>query len=163
MKHRIGFNRLGRKPAHRKALHRNLVTSLVRHERVRTTSAKAKEIRRTAEKMITRSKVDSVHNRRIVGKDIKDQEVLAKLFTDLGPTYKNRPGGYTRILKLGPRKSDGAEMVLLELVGRDPETEEPKSGKRSRKRSERSEGQQQAEAEKAAAAEPASDAESEES
>lgn len=163
MKHRIGFNRLGRKPAHRKALHRNLVTSLVRHERVRTTSAKAKEIRRTAEKMITRSKVDSVHNRRIVGKDIKDQEVLAKLFTDLGPTYKNRPGGYTRILKLGPRKSDGAEMVLLELVGRDSETEEPKSSKRSRKRSKGSEGQQQTEADTATAAEPASEAESEES
>ncbi len=163
MKHKIGFNRLGRKPAHRKALHRNLVTSLVRHERVRTTSAKAKEIRRTAEKMITRSKVDSVHNRRIVGKDIKDQEALAKLFTDLGPTYKNRPGGYTRILKLGPRKSDGAEMVLLELVGRDSETEEPKSSKRSRKRSKGSEGQQQTEADTATAAEPASEAESEES
>lgn len=118
MKHKIGYNRLGRKPAHRKSLHRNLVTSLVRHERVKTTVAKAKEVRRTAEKMITRAGEDTVHNRRIVGKDIADQEVLSKLFTDIGPTYKARPGGYTRILKLGARKSDGAEMALLELVDR---------------------------------------------
>jgi len=90
----------------------------VRHERVKTTVAKAKEVRRTAEKMITRAGNDTVHNRRIVGKDIADQEVLAKLFTDIGPTYKTRPGGYTRILKLGARKSDGAEMALLELVDR---------------------------------------------
>ncbi len=164
MKHKIGFNRLGRKPAHRKALHRNLVTSLVRHERVRTTNAKAKEVRRTAEKMITRAKSDSVHNRRIVGKDIKDQEVLAKLFTDLGPTYKSRPGGYTRILKLGPRKSDGAEMVLLELVGRDSEAEESGSGKRSRRRSKRSEERRpQAETGSPVAEAPSSDADSEES
>lgn len=118
MKHKIGYNRLGRKPAHRKSLHRNLVTSLVRHERVKTTVAKAKEVRRTAEKMITRAGNDTVHNRRIVGKDIADREVLAKLFTDIGPSYKARPGGYTRVLKLGARKSDGAEMALLELVDR---------------------------------------------
>lgn len=163
MKHRIGFNRLGRKPAHRKALHRNLVTSLVRHERVRTTSAKAKEIRRTAEKMITRAKADSVHNRRIVGKDIKDQEALAKLFNDLGPTYKNRPGGYTRILKLGPRSSDGAEMVLLELVGRDSEAEEAGSSKRSRKKKKPAESRETEGADQAATAEAPAEPDSEES
>ena len=92
-------------------------TSLLRHERVRTTKAKAREIRRTVEKLITRAKVDSVHNRRTVAKTIQDKEVLAKLFTEIGPRYLDRPGGYTRILKLGFRKGDAAEMVYLELVG----------------------------------------------
>ena len=128
MKHKIGFNRLGRKPAHRKSLHRNMVTSLVRYERVKTTLAKAKEVRRSAEKMITRAKVDSVHNRRIIGRDIQDQEVLAKLFTDVGPGYSNRPGGYTRIVKLGQRHSDGAEMAILELVNRH-ENQDDSAGK----------------------------------
>jgi large subunit ribosomal protein L17 len=117
MKHRVGFNRLGRKPSHRKSLHRNMVTSLFKHERIRTTKAKAQAIRRTAEKMITRAKVDSVHNRRIVGKDLKDKAILAKLFVDIAPRFRERPGGYTRVLKIGPRPGDAAEMVLLELVG----------------------------------------------
>lgn len=116
MKHKIGFNRLGRKASHRKALHRNMATSLFRYERIKTTRAKALAIRRTAEKMITRAKIDSVHNRRIIAKDIQDKEILAKLFTDIGPRFKERPGGYTRILKLGFRQGDAAEMVLLELV-----------------------------------------------
>lgn len=130
MKHRIGFNRLGRKAAHRKAMTRNMVTSLFRYERVRTTKAKALEVRKTAEKMITRAKEDSVHNRRQVGRNIKDKSVLAKLFTDIGPRFKERPGGYTRILRLGPRQSDAAEMVLLELVGQ-PVEEAPKNKKKS--------------------------------
>lgn len=116
MKHKIGYNRLGRSTAHRKAMTRNMLTSLFRHERIRTTKAKALAVRRTAEKMITRSKIDSVHNRRMIGRDIKDKEILAKMFTEIGPRYKERPGGYTRVLKLGPRPSDAAEMVLLELV-----------------------------------------------
>ncbi len=128
MKHKIGFNRLGRKASHRKSLHRNMTTSLLRYERIKTTKAKALAIRRTAEKMITRAKEDSVHNRRIIGKDIKDKEILAKLFTDLGPRYKERPGGYTRILKLGYRQGDAAEMVLLELVEED--VPEQKKGKK---------------------------------
>jgi len=128
MKHKIGFNRLGRKASHRRSLHRNMTTSLFRYERIKTTKAKALAIRRTAEKMITRAKEDSVHNRRIIGKDIKDKEILAKLFTDLGPRYKERPGGYTRILKLGYRQGDAAEMVLLELV--EEEVSEQKKGKK---------------------------------
>ncbi|MFW5826732.1 MAG: 50S ribosomal protein L17 [Alkalispirochaeta sp.] len=116
MKHKIGYNRLGRKTAHRKAMTRNMLTSLFRHERIRTTKAKALAVRRTAEKMITRAKLDSVHNRRIIGKDIKDAAVLAKMFTEIGPRFKERPGGYTRVLKLGPRPSDAAEMVVLELL-----------------------------------------------
>src|SRR6056297_3650975 len=128
MKHKIGFNRLGRKSSHRKSLHRNMTTSLFRYERIKTTKAKALAIRRTAEKMITRAKMDSVHNRRIMNKDIKDKEILAKLFTDIGPRYKERPGGYTRILKLGYRQGDAAEMVLLELV--EEEVAEKKQGKK---------------------------------
>ena len=127
MKHRVGFNRLGRKPSHRKALHRNMVTSLFLHERIRTTKAKAQAIRRTAEKMITRAKVDSVHNRRMVGRDLKDKAVLAKLFVEIGPRFKERPGGYTRMLKIGPRPGDAAQMVLLELVGEAAGTPDAKA------------------------------------
>jgi large subunit ribosomal protein L17 len=126
MKHRIGYNRLGRKESHRKALKRNMVTSLFRHERIRTTKAKAKEIRRVAEKMITRAKIDSVHNRRIIAADIKDKAIVAKLFTEIGPRYTNRPGGYTRILKIGYRNGDAAEVVLLELVAEEDTKVKPK-------------------------------------
>jgi large subunit ribosomal protein L17 len=102
--------------AHRKALHRSMVTSLFRHERIRTTKAKALEIRRTAEKMITRAKVDSVHNRRIVSARLYDEGIVAKLFTTIAPRMKERAGGYTRILKIGERLGDAAPMVVLELV-----------------------------------------------
>ncbi len=116
MKHRRGFNPLQRMAAHRKALHRNMVTSLFRYERVKTTKAKALEVRRTAEKMITRAKVDSVHNRRIVSGRLYNEGIVAKLFTVIAPRMKDRNGGYTRILKLGQRLGDAAQMVILELV-----------------------------------------------
>jgi len=116
MKHRRGFNPLQRMAAHRKALHRNMVTSLFRYERVKTTKAKALEVRRTAEKMITRAKVDSVHNRRIVSGRLYNEGIVAKLFTVIAPRMKDRNGGYTRILKLGERLGDAAQMVILELV-----------------------------------------------
>ena len=116
MKHRRGFNPLGVMAAHRKALHRNMVTSLFRHERITTTRAKAMEIRRTAEKMITRAKIDSVHNRRIVSARLYDEGIVAKLFTTIAPRMKEREGGYTRILKLSERLGDAAPMVILELV-----------------------------------------------
>jgi large subunit ribosomal protein L17 len=93
-----------------------MVTSLFRYERIKTTKAKALEIRRSAEKLITRAKVDSVHNRRIVSSRLSDEGMVAKLFTDIAPRMKERPGGYTRILKLGERYGDAAEVVLLELV-----------------------------------------------
>jgi large subunit ribosomal protein L17 len=102
--------------AHRKALHRSMVTSLFRHERIRTTKAKALEIRRTAEKMITRAKEDSVHNRRIISGRLFDEGIVAKLFTTIAPRMKERNGGYTRIVKLGERAGDAAEVVILELV-----------------------------------------------
>jgi large subunit ribosomal protein L17 len=116
MKHRRGFNPLERMAAHRKALHRSMVTSLFRHERIKTTKAKALEIRRTAEKMITRAKTDSVHNRRIVSARLYDEGIVAKLFTTIAPRMKEREGGYTRILKLGERQGDAAPIVILELV-----------------------------------------------
>ncbi len=123
MRHKAGYNRLGRMPSHRKAMTNNMITSLFRHERIRTTKAKALEVRRRAEKMVTRAKVDTVHNRRTVGKRIHDKGVLAKLFTDIGPRFQTRNGGYTRILKLGPRRGDAAEMVILELVDRGEASE----------------------------------------
>ncbi len=116
MHNRVGFNRLGRKSSHRKALRRNMVTSLFKHERIQTTKAKALEVRKTAEKMITRAKEDSVHNRRIIAKNIQDKDILNKLFTEIAPRFTERPGGYTRILKMGFRQGDAAEMVILELV-----------------------------------------------
>ena len=119
MKHRLGFNRLGRKASHRKALYRTMVTALFRYERIKTTQAKAREIRRVAEKMITRAREDSVHNRRIIARKIGDKGVLAKLFLNIAPRFAERPGGYTRIMKLGRRYGDASEMVLLELVERE--------------------------------------------
>jgi large subunit ribosomal protein L17 len=142
MNNRKGFNRLGRKPSHRNALHRNMVTSLFKYGRIKTTKAKAKEVRRTAEKMVTRAKVDSVHNRRIIAKDIKDKAIVGKLFTEISPKYSTRNGGYTRILKIGYRNNDAAEMVLLELVDRE---EEPK--KKKKKAAEKSEKAKTAEKE----------------
>ncbi len=133
MKHRIGYNALSRKSSHRKALKRNMVTSLFKYERIETTKAKAFEVRRMAEKMITRAKTDSVHGRRIIGKDITDKAILAKLFTEIAPMFKDRKGGYTRILKTGLRQGDAAEMVILELV--EKTTDEKKSKKSTKKSS----------------------------
>ncbi len=126
MHNRRGFNRLGRKASHRKALHRNMVTSLIKYERIETTQAKAKEIRRTAEKLVTRAKVDSVHNRRIVAKTVYEKDIINKLFTEVGPRFTERPGGYTRILKLGKRSGDAADMVILEFLSDEEKTVEKK-------------------------------------
>ena len=116
MKHRIGYNALSRKSSQRKALMRSMVTSLLKYERIETTKAKALEVRKMAEKLITRSKVDSVHNRRVASRYIYDEAVVNKLFKEIGPLFTERNGGYTRILKTGNRLGDAAEMVILELV-----------------------------------------------
>jgi len=116
MKHRRGFNPLERMSAHRKALHRSMMTSLFRYERIKTTKVKALAVRRSAEKLITRAKEDSVHNRRIASGRLYDEAIVAKLFTDIAVRMKERSGGYTRIIKLGERRGDAAEMVILELV-----------------------------------------------
>jgi large subunit ribosomal protein L17 len=139
MKHKRGFNPLQRMAAHRKALHRNMLTSLFRQERIRTTKAKALEVRRTAEKMITRAKEDTVHNRRIVSSRLFDEGIVVKLFTNIAPRMKNRNGGYTRIIKLGERKGDAAELVVLELV--DYKLDTAQSGKKSKKKEEKSKGE----------------------
>ncbi len=134
MNHMKGFNPLSRTSAHRRAMSRNMVTSLLRYERVTTTKAKALEVRKAAEKFITRAKVDSVHNRRIVAKFIADEKVLNKLFTDIGPRMKERKGGYTRILKMGFRQGDAADVVILELVDyKLPENEDAVSAKADKK------------------------------
>jgi len=137
MKHKRGFNPLERMAAHRKALHRSMVTSLFRMERIRTTKAKALSVRRTAEKMITRAKEDSVHNRRIVSSRLFDEAIVAKLFTNIAPRMKERNGGYTRILKLGARRGDAAEVVILELVDYKLDTEEKKKKKKEAKAEEK--------------------------
>ncbi len=123
MRHKVAGKRLGRSTGHRKALRRNLIKDLFRYERIRTTQAKAQAIRGDAERLITRAKkgnnlgnADAVHARRWAAARLNEPEIVKKLFEDIAPRYVDRPGGYTRIIKLGPRKGDAAEMVLLELV-----------------------------------------------
>lgn len=111
-----GYRKLGRKSAHRKAMLRNLVTDLFREERITTTDTRAKEAGRAAEKMITLAKRGDLHARRQIAAYIYDDDIVAKLFNDIVPKYEDRNGGYTRILKLGPRRGDSAELVFLELV-----------------------------------------------
>jgi large subunit ribosomal protein L17 len=119
MRHRVAHRKLGRITPHRIALLRNLATALFERERIRTTLIKAKELRPYAEKLITLAKRDDdrLSARRQVSRDIKDPVVVRKLFDSLGARYSTRPGGYTRILRLGPRRGDGAEMAILELLG----------------------------------------------
>jgi large subunit ribosomal protein L17 len=119
MRHRVAHRKLGRTTPHRRALLRNLATALFEKERIRTTLPKAKEVRSFAEKLITlaRREDNRLHARRQVARDIQNPAVVKKLFDTLGARYATRPGGYTRILRLGPRHGDGAEMAFLELVG----------------------------------------------
>lgn len=123
MRHRLSGRQLNRNSSHRQAMFRNMASSLVRHEIIKTTLPKAKELRRVVEPLITLAKIDSVANRRLAFARTRDKEVVGKLFTELGPRYQERPGGYTRILKCGFRAGDNAPMAYIELVGR-PETAE---------------------------------------
>jgi len=116
MRHRKTGRRLGRNSSHRKAMFRNMATSLVRHETIKTTLPKAKELRRVVEPLITLAKEDGVQNRRLAFDRLRDKAAVGKLFSDLGPRFKERPGGYLRILKLGPRPGDAAPMALVQLV-----------------------------------------------
>ena len=111
-----GYRKLGRSSAHRKAMLRNLVTDLLREGRITTTDTRAKEARRQAEKMITLAKRGDLHARRQVLSYVYDETVVTKLFDEIAPKYEDRQGGYTRILKLGPRRGDNAEQVFVELV-----------------------------------------------
>ena len=116
MRHRKKGRQLSRTASHKKAMLRNMATSLILHERIRTTEAKAKELRPVVEKLITLGGVDDVHSRRRARRMIQDRAVLQKLFDEVGPRFRERPGGYTRILKLGARKGDGAELAIIELT-----------------------------------------------
>lgn len=116
MRHRKTGRQLSRNSSHRKALLQSLTNSLLRYEAIKTTLPKAKELRRVAEPLITRSKEDSVHNRRIAFARLRDETIVAKLFTELGPRYKQRPGGYLRIIKCGFRAGDNAPMAYVSLV-----------------------------------------------
>jgi large subunit ribosomal protein L17 len=118
MRHKVAGRRLGRTTSHRKASMQNMAVSLIKHELIRTTVPKAKELRRVAEPLITRAKADSVANRRIVFSRLRDRDAVQKLFKELGPRYHARPGGYTRILRCGFRPGDSAPMAYVELVGR---------------------------------------------
>jgi large subunit ribosomal protein L17 len=119
MAHRIDGRKLGRPTDHRLALFRNLVTDLLRHEKIITTEAKAKEVRGFAERMITLGKRGDLHSRRQALRFVYDKRVVEKLFGDFAQRYAARPGGYSRIVKLGPRQGDGARMAQLELVGEE--------------------------------------------
>ncbi|THU01029.1 50S ribosomal protein L17 [Lampropedia puyangensis] len=122
MRHRNGLRKLNRTSSHRLAMLRNMSNSLIQHELIKTTLPKAKELRRVVEPLITLAKVDSVANRRLAFDRLRDRDSVTKLFTVLGPRFNTRPGGYTRILKMGFRVGDNAPMALVELVDR-PETE----------------------------------------
>ena len=116
MRHRKSGRKLGRNSSHRKAMFRNMATSLVHHETIKTTLPKAKELRRVVEPLITLAKDDGVANRRLACDRLRDKAAVGKLFSDLGPRFKDRPGGYLRILKTGPRPGDAAPMAIVQLV-----------------------------------------------
>jgi large subunit ribosomal protein L17 len=126
MRHRKSGRKLNRNSSHRKAMFRNMSASLFEHEMIRTTLAKAKELRRKAEPLITLAKEDSVANRRLAFSRLRDRDVVTKLFEELGPRYATRPGGYLRILKCGFRSGDNAPMAIVELVDRPVVAEEVK-------------------------------------
>src|SRR5271167_1216878 len=137
MRHRNSGRQLSRNSSHRHAMLRNMATSLLQHETIRTTVPKAKELRRVVEPLITMAKVDSIGLRRLAHSRLRDDNVVEKLFADLGPRFKARAGGYTRILKMEPRPGDSADMALMQLVDSAPvaaeKAEGSKSGKAPRK------------------------------
>ena len=116
MRHKHGYRKLGRDSAHRRAMLRNLATSLIAHERITTTLPKAKELRGVVEKLVTLGKKGTLHHKRQVGSYLFDKSAVAKVFADLGPRFESRPGGYLRILKRGTRFGDGAKMATIEFV-----------------------------------------------
>jgi|SRR5271165_3735342 len=140
MRHRHSGRQLSRNSSHRQALLRNMATSLLRHETIRTTVPKAKELRRVVEPLITLAKADSLAKRRLAFARLRDVAIVGKLFDDLGPRFKSRAGGYTRILKMEPRPGDAADMALMQLVestpaAADKPTEQAESAKKASRKS----------------------------
>jgi large subunit ribosomal protein L17 len=129
MRHRHGLRKLNRTSEHRLAMLRNMCVSLLRHEAIKTTVPKAKELRRVVEPLITLSKEATLANRRLAFDRLRDRDIVTKLFNELGPRYKARPGGYTRILKMGFRVGDNAPMAFVELVDRPEIVEAPEADK----------------------------------
>ncbi len=123
MRHRHGLRKLNRTSSHRLAMLRNMTVSLLRHEAIKTTLPKAKELRRVVEPIITLGKIDSLSNKRLAFSRLRDREIVVKLFSEIGPRYKARNGGYLRILKMGFRVGDNAPMAYVELVDRPEQTE----------------------------------------
>ena len=121
MRHRKSGRRLGRNSSHRSAMFRNMAASMLKHETIKTTLPKAKELRRVVEPLITLAKNDSVANRRLAFNRLRDKEVVGKLFNDIGPRFKERPGGYLRSLKTGPRPGDAAPMAIIMMTEQAPE------------------------------------------
>ncbi|MEO5930153.1 MAG: 50S ribosomal protein L17 [Candidatus Kapaibacterium sp.] len=168
MRHRVEGRKLKRTASHRKALLQTLTTSLIRHKRIKTTEAKAKEASRFAEAIITRAKrahlaeqagaVPDVHARRMVGRDIHDNAVLRELFTEVAPKVATRPGGYTRVVKLGRRLGDGARVAILELVDYNMERDDSAARSRSKSAISRAERVARSRAKQAKTATPAQEA-----
>jgi large subunit ribosomal protein L17 len=155
MRHHLSGRQLSRNSAHRHALMRNMSVALLRHETIRTTLPKAKELRRVVEPLITLAKSDGDAARRLAFSRLRDAEVVEKLFADLGPRFKTRPGGYTRILRMLPRPGDAAPMALMQLVeGAQPVAEEAPSGKKKSTRRAKSKAKAKAPVEEAAAEAP---------
>ena len=134
MRHQVAVRKLGKTSSHRRAMLRNMVTSLLRHERIRTTTPKAKVARRYAERMITFAKRGDLHARRQAARFINDETVLKKLFDEIAPKFTDRQGGYTRIMRSGVRKGDAADMAYLELVTHSPERPKKVGNRKSRER-----------------------------
>jgi len=154
MRHNVRLRKLGRTSSHRRALLRNMATDFFRHERLCTTLPKAKELRPYAERLITLARRDDLHARRQVATHIADKAVVKKLFDSLAPRFATRPGGYTRTLKLGPRRGDNADMAILELIGSEPVFKKQQEDRQAR-RDRRSKAKDKVAAGEAASAGPA--------
>lgn len=151
MRHRWGGRKLGRTTAHRRALLRTLVTALLEHEKIETTDAKAKEVRRVAERMITLGKRGDLHARRMALRVVRTKEVTAKLFDELAPRFQERPGGYTRVLKVRRRVGDAAPISMIELVDRESSAGSPKKAASAEPKTGRAKGKAKPAAEAEAA------------
>ena len=134
MRHLNGVRKFNKDSEHRRAMFSNMMTSFFRHERITTTVAKAKELRSLSEKVITRAKVNTLHNKRVIMRRIHDRDIIAKLFDEIAPKYKERNGGYTRIVKLGNRAGDAADLALIELINTEGGAEAKPTSKRSAKK-----------------------------
>jgi large subunit ribosomal protein L17 len=151
MRHRVAGKKLGRSPAHRRALFRNLVTALLQHEAVKTTDAKAKELRRWADRLVTLGKQGTLHARRRAAAVVGRRSIVKKLFDEIAPRYRERNGGYTRVVKMGIRPGDAAAVSLVELVDR-PGTEVEDAGRKKRRQRGKTAGKTEAAPRKRAAA-----------